>query len=39
MVIYLNKPKIQEKEYDLRRINDDTRKTLDENNQKVMRYN
>ena len=33
------KANLQEKEYELRKINDDTRKTLDENNQKVMRYN
>ena len=33
------KSNLQEKEYDLRRINDDTKKSLDENNHKVMRYN
>ncbi len=33
------KSNLQEKEYDLRRINDDTRKSLDENNHKVMKYN
>ena len=33
------KSNLQEKEYDLKRINDDTKKSLDENNHKVMRYN
>ena len=33
------KSNLQEKEYDLRRINDDTKKSLDENNHKVMKYN
>ncbi len=33
------KSNLQEKEYDLERINDDTKKTLDENNHKVMKYN
>ena len=33
------KANLQEKEYELRKINDETKKTLDENNQKVLRYN
>ena len=33
------KSNLKEKEYYLKRINDDTKKSLDENNHKVMRYN
>lgn len=33
------KSNLQEKEYDLKKINSDTQKTLNENNHKVMKYN